>query len=99
MVLGDSKVGAKSAPHELLDDYHLYIHPVVRRRGTPVSNSSDTSAALDLVETAAFRVRPQDPSRCFTSEPPPSWSPVQSMGLLSSAQKAPLRRFAASLVR
>jgi|SRR4051794_8582013 len=38
----------------LIDEYWLYVHPVLIGRGTPLFKDSDTQAQLRLLETRAF---------------------------------------------
>ncbi len=53
-VLGGSELGAEFASHDLIDEYRLYVHPVVIGRGRPALRASDAKIALDLVETHLF---------------------------------------------
>jgi dihydrofolate reductase len=54
LVLGGSDVAAEFARHDLIDEYRLYVHPVVIGRGTPALRPSDARASLRLVETHTF---------------------------------------------
>jgi len=54
VVLGGSELGSEFARHDLIDEYRLYVHPVVIGRGTPALRPSDAKVALDLVETRRF---------------------------------------------
>jgi dihydrofolate reductase len=40
--------------HDLIDEYRLYVHPVVIGRGKPLFPASDTQTHLRLAETRAF---------------------------------------------
>lgn len=54
VVLGGSQLGSEFARHDLIDEYRLYVHPVVIGRGTPALQPSDAKVALDLVDTQRF---------------------------------------------
>jgi dihydrofolate reductase len=54
LVLGGSNLAAEFARHDLIDEYRLYIHPVVIGRGTPMLRPSDAKVPLRLVETHTF---------------------------------------------
>lgn len=54
LVLGGSNLGAEFARHDLIDEYRLYIHPVVIGRGTPMLRPSDAKVRLRLLETHTF---------------------------------------------
>ncbi|MDE3207115.1 MAG: dihydrofolate reductase family protein [Acidobacteriota bacterium] len=54
IVLGGSELGSEFARHDLIDEYRLYVHPVVIGRGTPALRPSKARFALDLVETWRF---------------------------------------------
>ena len=51
---GGAVLGSEFARHDLIDEYRLYIHPVVIGRGRPMPQPSDAKVALQLVETHAF---------------------------------------------
>jgi dihydrofolate reductase len=40
--------------HDLIDEYRLYVHPVVIGRGKPLFPTSDARTDLRLAETRAF---------------------------------------------
>jgi dihydrofolate reductase len=40
--------------HDLIDEYRLYVHPVVIGRGKPLFPASDTRIALQVAETRTF---------------------------------------------
>ena len=40
--------------HDLIDEYRLYINPIVIGRGMPMLRPSDAKVALRLVETSTF---------------------------------------------
>lgn len=54
MVLGGSELGAEFSRHDLIDEYRLYVHPIVIGRGKQALRPSDANVALDLVETHVF---------------------------------------------
>ena len=54
LVLGGSELGAEFARHDLIDEYRLYVHPVVIGRGTPGLRPSDAKVSLRLRETHTF---------------------------------------------
>ena len=54
VVLGGAKLGSEFARHDLIDEYRLYVHPVVIGRGRPTLAPSEANVKLDLVETRRF---------------------------------------------
>jgi dihydrofolate reductase len=54
LVLGGSEVAAEFARHDLIDEYRLYVHPIIIGRGRPMLRPSDARVALELVETHTF---------------------------------------------
>lgn len=54
MALGGSDLGAAFMQHDLIDEYRVYIHPVVIGRGKPMFQPSDNTFELRLAETRAF---------------------------------------------
>ena len=54
MVLGGPNLTAAFEEHGLVDEYRLYVHPVVLRRGHPLFPPSDEPIPLRLVETRRF---------------------------------------------
>lgn len=54
LVLGGAVLGAEFARRDLIDEYRLYVHPVVIGRGRPMLRPSDAKVALRLTETHAF---------------------------------------------
>ena len=54
LVLGGSDLGAEFARHDLIDEYRLYVHPMVIGRGTPMLRPSDAKVPLRLIETRTF---------------------------------------------
>jgi dihydrofolate reductase len=54
MALGGANLAAAFEEHGLVDEYRLYVHPVVLGRGRPMFPPSDKRIPLRLVETARF---------------------------------------------
>jgi dihydrofolate reductase len=52
--LGGADLLASFRKHDLVDEYRIYVHPVVIGRGKPLFTPSDTMMKLRLVETRAF---------------------------------------------
>jgi dihydrofolate reductase len=54
LVLGGADLGATFMRLDLVDEYRLYVHPVVIGRGKPLFPASDTRISLQLAETRTF---------------------------------------------
>ena len=54
MALGGADLAAAFLRHDLIDEYRLYVHPVLIGRGKPLFNPSDARVHLRLVETRTF---------------------------------------------
>jgi dihydrofolate reductase len=54
MALGGAILAAAFEEHGLVDEYRLYVHPVVLGRGRPLFPPSDRRIHLRLVETRSF---------------------------------------------
>jgi len=54
MVLGGADLAAAFMRHGLIDEYRLYVHPVVIGRGKPMFQPSDAKITLRLDETRTF---------------------------------------------
>jgi dihydrofolate reductase len=54
MVVGGPNLAATFIRHHLVDEYRVYIHPIVIGQGTPMFPPSDTRIPLHLVETRRF---------------------------------------------
>ena len=54
LVLGGAVLGAEFARRDLIDEYRLYVHPVVIGRGRRMLQPPDAKVALRLIETHAF---------------------------------------------
>ncbi len=52
--LGGADLAAAFMTHDLIDEYRLYVHPVIIGRGKPLFRPSDTKMDLRLVESRAF---------------------------------------------
>jgi len=55
MTLGGADLASTFMRLGLIDEYHLYIHPVILGSGTPMFRSPDDKMNLRLVETHPFR--------------------------------------------
>jgi len=54
LALGGADLAAAFRRHDLIDEYRLYVHPVVIGRGKPLFQASDTRIDLLLAETRTF---------------------------------------------
>jgi dihydrofolate reductase len=54
MVVGGANLAASFMGHDLVDEYRLYVHPVVLGRGRPLFPGSSAPIAVRLAETRAF---------------------------------------------
>jgi dihydrofolate reductase len=54
MVLGGADLAATFMRHGLVDEYRLYIHPIVIGKGKPMFQESDSRIPLQLVESRPF---------------------------------------------
>lgn len=54
LVLGGSDLGAEFARLDLIDEYRLYVHPVVIGRGKQALRPSDAKVKLALIDTHLF---------------------------------------------
>jgi dihydrofolate reductase len=54
MSLGGADVAAAFLRHNLIDEYRIYVHPVVIGRGKPLFPPSDAKVDLELAETRTF---------------------------------------------
>jgi dihydrofolate reductase len=54
MALGGADLAAAFMRLGLIDEYRIYVHPVVIGRGKPMFTPSDTKAQVRLVETRTF---------------------------------------------
>lgn len=54
LALGGAELVTTFRHHDLVDEYRLYVHPVLIGRGKPLFQTSDTRQALRLAETRQF---------------------------------------------
>jgi dihydrofolate reductase len=54
MVLGGADLAATFMRHDLIDEYRIYVHPVVLGRGRLLFQPSDTKINLRLAQTRTF---------------------------------------------
>jgi len=54
LALGGADLAAAFMRHDLVDEYRLYIHPVLIGQGKPLFPPSDARVSLRLAETRAF---------------------------------------------
>ena len=54
LVLGGADLAATFMRLDLVDEYRLYVHPVVIGRGRPLFPASDAMISLELAETRTF---------------------------------------------
>lgn len=54
LALGGADLAAAFMQHDLIDEYRLYIHPVIIGQGKPLFQASDVKINLRLTGTRAF---------------------------------------------
>ena len=54
LVLGGADLGAAFRRHDLIDEYRIYVHPIVVGRGKPMFEPSDAKMSLRLAEARTF---------------------------------------------
>jgi len=54
LVLGGADLAAAFMRHDLIDEYRLYVHPIVIGKGKPLFQASDAKINLRLAETRTF---------------------------------------------
>lgn len=54
LVLGGADIAAVFMRHDLIDEYRLYVHPVIIGQGKPLFQASNTKVNLQLAETRTF---------------------------------------------
>ena len=54
LVVGGANLAAAFRAHDLIDEYRIYVHPVLLGRGRLLFQPSDVTAYLRLAETRAF---------------------------------------------
>ncbi len=54
MVLGGADLAATFIRYDLIDEYRLYVNPILIGRGKPLFQGTDTRIRLRLAETHTF---------------------------------------------
>jgi dihydrofolate reductase len=54
LVLGGANLAATFMQHDLIDEYRIYVHPIVLGRGRPLFQVPDARINLRLAETRTF---------------------------------------------
>ncbi|HKH88002.1 MAG TPA: dihydrofolate reductase family protein [Acidimicrobiales bacterium] len=54
LLLGGADLAASFMRHDLIDEYRIYVHPVVIGKGNPMFQPSDVKINLRLAETRTF---------------------------------------------
>ena len=54
LVVGGAELASEFVRQGLIDEYRLYVHPVLLGRGTPMLRPTDANLALRLVESRVF---------------------------------------------
>ncbi|WP_328319699.1 dihydrofolate reductase family protein [Streptomyces sp. NBC_00388] len=54
LALGGAGLAASFLAHGLIDEFRIYVHPVLIGGGTPLFPAAGTTVGLDLVETRTF---------------------------------------------
>lgn len=54
LALGGSDLAAEFRRRDLIDEYRIYVHPVVIGRGKSLFHDADTKIDLELIESRAF---------------------------------------------
>ncbi|MEU6226914.1 dihydrofolate reductase family protein [Streptomyces sp. NPDC047042] len=54
MAVGGAELAAEFLRHDLVDEFHLCVHPVLIGRGRPLFTDADHLTRLQLVETRTF---------------------------------------------
>jgi len=54
LVLGGADLAAAFVRHDLIDEYRLYVHPILIGRGKPLFTPSDARIDLRLAEARTF---------------------------------------------
>ncbi|QKV98047.1 dihydrofolate reductase family protein [Streptomyces sp. NA02950] len=54
LALGGADLAETFRRHDLIDEYRIYVHPVLLGRGRPLFRPSDTTTGLELERTRTF---------------------------------------------
>jgi dihydrofolate reductase len=54
LVLGGADLAAAFMHHDLIDEYRIYVHPIIIGQGKPMFRPSDAKLSLMLAETRTF---------------------------------------------
>jgi dihydrofolate reductase len=54
LALGGADLAAAFMQHDLIDEYRIYVHPILIGRGKPLFQESDDKINLRLAETRTF---------------------------------------------
>ena len=54
MVLGGARIVSSFLEHDLIDEYRIFVHPILIGRGRPLFLPSDTRLELQLLQTRTF---------------------------------------------
>jgi dihydrofolate reductase len=54
VALGGADLAAEFLRHDLIDEFRIYVHPVLVGRGKPLFSPSDEQRTLRLLETRTF---------------------------------------------
>ncbi|MDQ1037745.1 dihydrofolate reductase [Streptomyces sp. V3I8] len=54
LAVGGAELAAEFRRHDLIDEYAIYVHPVLLGRGRPLFHDTDAFARLRLVESRVF---------------------------------------------
>jgi dihydrofolate reductase len=54
LALGGADLAAAFRQHDLIDEYRIYVHPILIGRGKPLFQASDAKTNLQLAETRTF---------------------------------------------
>jgi len=54
LVVGGADLAAAFRAHDLIDEYRIYVHPVLLGHGRPLFQPADAMVRLHLAETRAF---------------------------------------------
>ncbi|MFD3378359.1 MULTISPECIES: dihydrofolate reductase family protein [unclassified Streptomyces] len=54
LVVGGADLAAEFRRHDLIDEYRIYVHPVLIGHGNPLFRDTDALARLRLIETHVF---------------------------------------------